>query len=358
MCKIVFIPNASKIEDMDKFSRAMAYVLHDQNDGFGYAALGENGVYGAKTLYPYAFSKFKQPKQNWLKVNTEYFGAPSPKYRSAMFHGRISTNKGGIINTHPMIRDNSYLIHNGVVDNLGEGYKKTTSNDSEDVLYHYLDGGIEKVSNNVMGYYACVVFKEDGTVTLFKDSIAPMLWAWSDSLNSAVYASTQQVLDKISNFIEEGLEGVPLLDNVHIVFDKDGNEVELSRFTPIDRMSANARKNSKKSIGKVVPGQHLLPIHPSSYVTPTDNSEEYYDIREGDDKHLVEIISPEYITMLTVFNDEYVAIYEDKILTTEEFKNLKLGEKISAVVKDPDGNVVDPFDWSHIAMDDQMNGTK
>jgi hypothetical protein len=254
-----------------------------------------------------------------------------------------------------MIRGNNFLIHNGVVDNLGETYEKITDNDSEDMLYHYLDGGIEKVARSVAGYYACVVFKENGEVSLFRDAIAPMVWAWSDKFETAIYASTQSVLNELGKVLGEGLEGIPLLDNVHILFDDKGNEMEMTRFTPTDRMSANARKNSKKSIGKVLE-QPSLPIVLGPEIKDEDG-EEHYDIRN--DMHLVEIISPEYIAMLKTMNDDYTIINPDgRILGAKEFLDLKLGEKISCEVKDPDGNTIDPFYYDIEAMNDKLNGTK
>lgn len=332
MCNIIVITNASKIKDMDWFSRAMAAVLRNQRDGFGFAAMGETGnIYGAKTLLPFAYAKNKRKKQAFLKEYTEHFGTPSPVYKFAMFHGRTSTNEGGLINTHPMIIDDNYLIHNGVVDNIGKEYKKLTENDSEDILYHYLDGGMENVAKSVMGYYACALIDADKRLTIFKDSIAPLLCAWSDSLDSHVFASTQAVLNEIAGVLKETLQGVPVKNNTHVVF--DGNDpADVSSFIPTDRMSYRTRQNAQASIGI------QLPI----VYGKQDDSEERQE--------LADLVDDQYLNCLNNVDDMWTVIDSSgDIITASKFKQMKLSDKINCILKTPSGDVIDP--WG-ITMDD------
>src|ERR1035437_4813321 len=130
MCKIIIIPNASKIENFDEFSRFVAESLSCMSDGYGHAVVGQEGVFGVRTLSPQGYA-FDVKVPDFCESNSETFGKVSPIIGAALFHGRISTNVVDLLNTHPIQRDGWSLIHNGVVTHHGEKYTMTTANDSE-----------------------------------------------------------------------------------------------------------------------------------------------------------------------------------------------------------------------------------
>jgi hypothetical protein len=330
MCRIVVLTNASNLADMDAFSREMALVMRDQKDGYGYAALGEEGVYNFKTLYPFAYYKNHKKAQDFLKKHSKVFGTKSKDWKAAIFHGRISTNKIDLNNTHPMMKDGYSLIHNGVIENVGEKYKKETQNDSEDILYHYIQGGIEQVSKNVIGYYACAVFNPDGTLSVFRDSIAPLVCAWSDKLDSWIFASNDLIIDQISEYLDEALQAIPMEDNIYVKF--NGNDiVEQKNFSPLERRSKYADSKSEKSIGKKL-------------IKPVQSKKKQFEITDYVDEN--------FLAELGYVDESYEAFTDGgKQISVDAYLALPIADKLRHVLKRYDGSVVDPFGY-----DDSMYG--
>lgn len=309
---------------MEGFARGMARILSDMSDGFGYSAMTEDGqITALKTLYPMVYGKNRRISAHFSKSVIQRFGEIHPTYKSAMFHGRTSTNKISLRNTHPMIRDGVHLMHNGVVDNHGEKYEKLTSNDSEDVLYHYLRGGITDVAKNLTGYYACGVLNPtDKTLTVFKDNLATLSYAWSDKLESYVFATTWNTIDQIGKYLQEELDPIVMDDNICVTLDK--NEViKAESFTPTQRYSKHAVESAGKSIGK------------SLSVVTTNKVMKYEDALSDD--YLREIRSLDHTYRLEDPNGNEMLL--------SEFKDLKLAEKAQCTVIRHDGTIVDPWDY-------------
>lgn len=322
MCKIIVLTDATKIKAMPEFTRKMADLLSDQPDGFGAVMQGVNGVYGVKSLYPRRFSKGLKKLKFTKSVADSYFGKESPTYGPALFHGRISTNKINITNTHPMIRDGYHLIHNGVVQNEGEDYAKDTTNDSEDILYHFINGGIDKVSQNISGYYACAVINPDNTLSIWRDDIASLHCAWSDKLESYIFATTITLITEIGKLVGEELLTDPVNDNVYLKF--KGNEIlEQEEFVNLGyaKISGYARSQAKHSLGYELS-------------TPAESVQDFYDS-----------VSEDYLEELEYLNDTYtITDPEGHLIGADEFYSMKLEEQVLCTLKRPNGMVVDP--WS------------
>jgi len=322
VCKIIVLTNASKIPSMPAFTRLMSDLLSDLKDGFGAVMFGEKGAYGVKTLSPGHLSKPVTKKMSFVKNTDMYFGNASKTYGPALFHGRVSTNSISIINTHPMIKENHYMIHNGVVENEGEDYQKETTNDSEDILHHFITGGIEKVSKNISGYYACAIINPDGTMSLFRDNIANLFCAWSDKLESYIFATTESLLDKIGSHIKEELAASPVKDCIYLRF-KGNDIIEETAFENLGYASTHAKACAVKSLGR-----------------EWDAAESYGDIPSA-----LDYVADEYFDELDRMDERYVVTDEyGHEIGVDEFLALPIDCKILCTVKRPNGIVVDPFE--------------
>jgi predicted glutamine amidotransferase len=341
MCKIIAITNAENILDMEAFARRMAWILSDQPDGYGWAAMGDDGqVFAQKTLYPMMFARNKKRKRDFLKAHTLELGVRQEKYKAAMFHGRVSTNVTDLPNTHPMVRDNTFLIHNGVVENIGEDYKKDTQNDSEDILYHYLKGGINGVAKGVAGYYACGVLNPaDKTMRIIKDSTAPLVCAFSDVLDSWVFASNRKVMQFISDYIKEDLEVIDVEDNVHVIFDRN-EVVDVENFVPAERWSKKVSSQSEKSIGKKVI-THVDKVGSMDIDVPF---------------RLEDHVSASYLEELEFMDESYTITTDGgREVGLDYFLKLPIANKLQHNVKRANGTIMDPWAFDE---SDSLYGVK
>lgn len=297
MCKIIIIPNASKILEIEKFSRYCADILSGMPDGFGYAAQGKKGVFGARSLFPELYARVSNVPEYCVPVEHS-FGEKSEIVGAAMFHGRMSTNVRDIANTHPISRDKWHLIHNGVVTDHGDKYKMLTSNDSEHVLKHLQTGGIDAVSANLTGYYAAGAFDDNGRLHVFRDSIAQLFYAYSKVLDSPVFATTQDLIHDIGDWFKESLTPIQVKDNTYLVF-QQGKLVEQREFVSrgYDKYAASL---AGKSLGYAIDAPYDFNAPElEAHLRPND---EYYTHQTSDD-------SP--------YADEYPLDDDDQIETSE-----------------------------------------
>lgn len=319
MCKIVIIPNGTDIPKFDVFVRKTAAAMADQKDGFGYAAQGTDGVFGLRTTNPIAF--LKQKKQlPYVESASVPFGKKTKVNGAVMLHGRTSTNFHGLVNTHPIVRDKHYLIHNGVVTHHGEKYEKHTQNDSEDVLYNFIKGGINDVSQNLTGYYAASIIDDKGLLHVIKDSIANLYCAWSDKLNSPVFATTESLINMISIHIEEELVPNLVKDDTYLIFEMGklvSQEVFASRGC-----DSHSAKYAERSLGFSLDGDWSNnDIYSASNPELDDASDEFLDEVE-------------------FFDHSYQFWYNAKELSLSEFYELPLREQLNCVIRRHDGSRV------------------
>lgn len=190
MCKVMIITN---ITDETR-SKALTFIKEmgekisvGNNDGLGYAAIDSNDNLFAERWFKNS-NAFKKP------IDSPFLSAVSFKpieYNSHGFvnlnevvamtlHTRMATCEKSLRNTHPFIKDDISLIHNGVIRNP-EVYKPTISTcDSESLLNGYIQhdmsenpGNIEAMVAPLEGYWVGAAFaKQDGKYILdiFKHS--------------------------------------------------------------------------------------------------------------------------------------------------------------------------------------------
>lgn len=225
MCKIMAIAGITEKTKGHAWEWAYAsapFMMEMGNrDGFGYACQTEDGnLYGERWLNPEdvfkggtELSAAEQEVQAMflgaLESHAANYNSFGDEFRdkspvSMMLHSRLATTPKGLSNTHPFIRDNIALIHNGQIRNLSELELRTSTCDSEAILNNYIDNdvqkhpkNIEELSRDLLGYYGCAVMGNDADgpyVDVFKDTGAQLCVARIKELDTLVFCTTASVI--------------------------------------------------------------------------------------------------------------------------------------------------------------------
>jgi hypothetical protein len=251
MCKIIVITNAAKLKIKTDAKKIAAIMNASQRDGFGYAVQGKAGVFGERTTKPASFtSRFGKPKNDlpWVQATSETFGEISPIIGAAIFHGRTSTNEVSLINTHPLEKNDWHLIHNGVVNNVGEKYEMQSTNDSEHVLHYLSRDGLHGVAANLTGYYAVAAISPENRLHIFKDDTARLFSGYSKKLDSYIFGTSLDILDELCVDLKLGeIIFEPMLSNTSLVF--EGNTLLSTESFKPRGMGYAETKYSGQSLG-------------------------------------------------------------------------------------------------------------
>ena len=212
-------PEASK-EKLWQFLFAITpFMTHNDSHGVGYAAMGREGIWGERWLKPEDAWKYRKPwykeddlaKKNFqgtLEAEARFnsFGSGDPEHTSAItFHARMATCEKNIANTHPFVRGNVSLIHNGVINNTDELENITSTNDSECILNAYVKydvannpDHISKVADDIRGYYACGVLSIDASgkkhLDIFRNSTAQLSAYYVKELDAVVFCTRSDMI--------------------------------------------------------------------------------------------------------------------------------------------------------------------
>ncbi len=271
MCKVLAFTNTKKL-DLKKSVNAIGNImLALEKDGFGYAVQGPSNVFGekcvAKQFQSRQYSRY-EVRLPVVKKTHERFGSMEPCAGPGIFHGRTSTNVKGLLNCHPMQREDEnggwHLIHNGVVTDHGPKYSKNTQNDSEDVL-HRLMHGIEQVEAHLEGYYAFAAIDPQGRLHIGRDNIANLHMAWSQTLETFIIGTTVDLIKSVAKQLKAKIGPIDEInDNVYMIF--DGNDVVYHRTISPRGYSSSQSRWASKSLGREIsPGVYDATGTPSLY---------------------------------------------------------------------------------------------
>lgn len=120
MCRILAITGLLTSTRANKAINACNAVLKDQRDGFGFFAGRPNGrTFGGKYLEPNRFTGFRSDYPSFLDTIKTEWGSIG-QCNAFVAHGRVSTNKVCLGNVHPFRSGRMLLVHNGILDWLGE----------------------------------------------------------------------------------------------------------------------------------------------------------------------------------------------------------------------------------------------
>lgn len=231
MCKNFMLTNTAKLteEQFLKLRAVVARIITSSNDkdGFGYVTIGQDGVpfgerfldtvspnfqlapdittpvnvteHTPKAIYqppsdiPEEFHnlfEYERIEQKEIKPSN-FFGSYSKPKGAFLAHGRFSTNKICIENTHPHQSAQWSLIHNGVVQNAGKCKTWRTTCDTEYLVKYLTDGGLNGMVKNVTGYFAIgAIHHASGRLLVARDATTPLFAAWCADLETFLIATS------------------------------------------------------------------------------------------------------------------------------------------------------------------------
>lgn len=349
MCKIMVLTNMSKVKDVKRLTNIAAEeLLAYEKDGFGYAIQGEKGVYGERTTrdsFKTRLSKLDQVvKEPIFEKTWNNFGSESKAVGAGLFHGRTSTNDKNLTNTHPIIRNDWTLIHNGVVSNLGPKYIKTTTNDTEDLVHYMSTEGIKGVEKNLSGYYAFASLDPQGNLHVVKDSTAKLYVASIKSLDSLIFATTEDIIVDTCKTLKLKVGPIEQVkDDIYMIFDITGKLTHVETISP-KGYSYNESRHASRSLGSAIG-------HPIA-------SKKYYDDRDYHDQGIYDASSYDmrdteaadsyyaWLTEIEQMDGSYTVLDEDEQrIELGEFRTMNEIEKTKCTIIRGDGTVCDHKDY-------------
>lgn len=218
MCKIAVIPFIPEGKEGQATLLAKAltpYLTGFDQDGFGYMALGRDGLFGERWLDPEdawksgADSKMQRYAsflENGAMVYNA-FGEPSERIYGMALHARMATCGVDLHNVHPFVSKEGDLgiIHNGVVTNSDEWKLYLSTCDSEAILqqldkHDVANGfvGIKQALKPVEGWYAVAAFMRDKNgrwyLDLFKEHRANLYACYVKEIDATVFVTDPEHL--------------------------------------------------------------------------------------------------------------------------------------------------------------------
>ncbi len=223
MCKIAVIPKIKKGLEYRAWKLAEALtplMSKNDDDGFGYMALGQEGVFGQRWLNPE--DAWKTPTvmtpaadaclQTYgdavapLAVGNS-FGKSTERVFGLCLHARMATCGVGIGNTHPFMSDDgkTAIIHNGVISNSSIFELKQSTCDSEAILISYRAHAVAESLANIhnaiaplIGWYAVAAYAQDSRgvwfLDVFKDARSNLYGVWIEELEGLVFCTSLEML--------------------------------------------------------------------------------------------------------------------------------------------------------------------
>lgn len=208
MCKLLAVLD---IEDEDlalSFTElAVKPMTENDKDGLGTIKVGPDGVGVARWRYPKDFPHTKTPGpflEKYKDLIEPVYNTEGPTSQTGLWalgvHSRMATCGKTLQNTHPFVKEDLALIHNGVITNHA-GIKKTLSScDSEALLTKYLEHDVKNnfenlqlVCDDVTGWYAFMVFSKDGYVDIVRDDRTSLYFAHVEDIGT-VFATTEGII--------------------------------------------------------------------------------------------------------------------------------------------------------------------
>lgn len=251
MCKILGIVDVKNgKEGMAAVRRAFKPMTKTDDDGYGYATLGPEGIgvekwmetadafktrpeVGSTDDIVHAFGEIVEPVRNYATS-----GKVSPDPWAIMAHARWATCDVSLANTHPFhdTKNGLALIHNGVISNHHTLEKRLSTCDSEAILSAYLLEKMEErpdrlqdLVDRLSGSFACMIMSEGGHfIDIFKNGGASLFVTHAPGVGF-IFATTEE----IAKAAGKGDGPVfPVLDNVFTRYDlKERRNVFTRSFT-------------------------------------------------------------------------------------------------------------------------------
>lgn len=220
MCKLYAVVEIENQKNAERFTKtAIPEITRTDNHGLGIMRLGENGVHIQRWLEPPTVVRRKksvklEAYKLALKHQQNEAGTPSRRLDAIAVHGRFATCAKSLQNTHPFYKQGAALMHNGIISNAADFKRELSTCDSEALLSQYVDRGVrdnaEKLDEamaGVGGYYASVVFNDNGIIDIWRDDTATLHLAHVRNVG-IVIATTAEIITKTAKKCEAYITGI------------------------------------------------------------------------------------------------------------------------------------------------------
>jgi predicted glutamine amidotransferase len=220
MCKLFAIVEIENQKNAELFAKkAIPIVTKSDNHGLGIMRLGERGVSIQRWLEPpkvlrakKSAALFKYEKALRHQQNAE--GVSSEKLYAIAIHGRFATCEKSLANTHPFYKGGAALMHNGIITNADKFTRTLSTCDSEALLSQYLEHDVKKDARNltksldgVGGYYAAIVFNDNGIIDIWRDETATLFLAHVRGVG-VVIATTAEIIVQTAKRCKAYITGI------------------------------------------------------------------------------------------------------------------------------------------------------
>lgn len=291
MCKILAMAGikAPKEKLMWEFIlKSRPFMTAADRDGVGYATLGPEGLWGERWRYPEeAFlkdsrrlynnkdeefrKKFKDGLDADLRYNAFGKGRAGDGNTAIIFHSRLATCDKTLENVHPFVRNNTALIHNGVINNADRLELITSTCDSEAILNEYVKADvanmpetIAEVTARLMGYYGCAVLTQNTEGKKYLDVFrerASIYMTYIEQLEAAVYCTSDSIIKDTCKELKWKHQHMFKLKE-HQMFRIDaitGTLVDIFKFDPKAHWTGYTAENNSSAGGAADAGKFQLP---------------------------------------------------------------------------------------------------
>ena len=186
MCKLFGISSVAgwNRKTLEATLLAAQSAFSGEKDGFGYAVRTSRGLYGERYVNPNDFTgvggaqaldDYLDPISDAIDFEADTTGRLGKLKGGLIVHGRTSTNDLDIENTHPFIKKQWALAHNGIVTYDGPDRHKRGVCDSEDILNSFVYGdGLTEMSKFYTGYAAVLALPPKWGFIAYRDDKAPL----------------------------------------------------------------------------------------------------------------------------------------------------------------------------------------
>ena len=224
MCKVLVIPAIKHTEATINFIKAITpHMSVGNSDGLGYAAIDKDGNlfaerwFNNKEAFTYKNTLGEEIINNRFGRGVSgsfkqfdyscYGDEPSlNKIQAITLHTRFATCDKNLTNVHPFIKDDTSVIHNGVISNHNDFKLEVSTCDSESILQSYLKYNVgdtkdvQSVSDELIGYYVAALFSRDSSgfrwLDLFNGNNTNLHVAFVVELDTYVITTSSFDLDK------------------------------------------------------------------------------------------------------------------------------------------------------------------
>lgn len=337
MCQILSINNVSKIKNFEKLVGVVKSELVKQNrDGFGFAASNGTETSVFKTVdygIEYEPQQYEKISAVIDSSNFAYSGShDTSKFKSAIFHGRVSTNKSGLKNAHPIALNGQCIVHNGVVD-VQSDYTQTIDTDTE-LLTTIQDNLKLNLENKVTGYYAFFNLLSDSKIQVVKDDVATLFLTFITAIDSYMISTDAELISSVcSEMSWEHSSMHTVSSNIIFTIDSANNFTDIDSFRPLGFKHEQAVL-SEKSLGRSL---QLVDDNLNNFYSDNDNLNNFYS--RDDRTYIEELVLQEFEQA----DQSWSFWHKNKLISLLQFQALTDREKLLCDVMDWEGIEVSVF---------------